>query len=151
MAVQQSVGMTLKVVLGEPATFDAAGYATLEATATEVGEVIQVSPLGGSATVNTRTPIKTGVIDKAIGSQDPGNTTISMTKNLSDAGQTVLLNGVPNGTNGRLRHSFFVTESNGDKQYFTGKIVSFGTDGYTADSFVGSVCEVANDTPIIYA
>lgn len=137
MAVNTSIGTILSVSHAEPATYTLAGFSALSYT--EVGEVITIPEVGGTANIITREPLKTGVIDKRPGSIDYGSTDIAITKDLTDAGQALLKAGF-DGVNKGDVHSFKIYNATVGTIYFTGIIASDVVNpGSTSDFFSGTV------------
>lgn len=134
-----TLGTTLGVVLGEPATFDEAGYAAL--TYQAVGEVGDLGEFGGTREVVTFTPVDTGVVAKRPGSIDYGEMTLQIARDAVDAGQIALQSGL-DGTNAGEIHSFDVTDRTGAKLYFTGIISSFTYNAGSANTIFGGSCTI---------
>lgn len=116
---QLGVGTTLGVVLGEPATYDAAGFGAL--TFADVAEVSEIPQLGGSGTVAEFIRLASGVVSKQVGSINYGEITIPMAAVWSDAGYAALKAGF-DGTNARKVHSFEIAHPTVGTLYFTGVI-----------------------------
>jgi len=148
MAIDISLGTTLGVVVGEPATYDASGFGALAYE--EVGEVTNISEYGGSGQVNTNIPLKTGVVAKRIGSYDYGTATLTITRDSADAGQDDLKDGFDGSNKGKV-HSFEVTLPNGDVQYFIGVISSYTTNVGDANTFTQSTCSIELTGQVIEA
>ena len=148
MSVQGSIGTTLRVAVGAPATYDLAGIDTLQATATLVGEISSYGEYGGSGTVETHTPVDTGVVNKAIGVIDYGQLSLSIGKDATDDGQIMLKAGF-DGDKARQRHTFIVTFPDGTREAFTGKISSFTTNPGSAGPFVAGTCNIELDNQVL--
>jgi len=146
MAVTTSLGTVFSVVLGEPATYDPTGFAAL--TYAEVGEVSDIGEFGGEGEVLTHTPIKTGVVNKLIGSIDYGTIAVQMGKLFADAGQDVLKAGF-DGVNKGKAHSFKVEYIDGGIEYFTGISTSFTSNVGSASSVRMGACNVALNNQVI--
>jgi hypothetical protein len=146
MAVDISLGTTIGVVVGEPATYNEAGFDAL--VFAEVGEVTSIGEYGGSAQINTNIPLKTGVVNKRAGSYDYGDAAMTITRDSGDSGQTALKDGF-DGTNKGDVHSFEVTFPDGSKQYFTGVISSFTTNISDANSWIQASCNIAITNQVI--
>lgn len=123
MAVDISVGTEFHVALGEPPTYDAAGFADVSLTYTEVGEVGSIPEFGGSAQVAEWTNLKTGEVQKRPGSINYGSMTLPLA-DVDDAGQDALQSGF-DGANKRKVHSFKVYRSDVGGLAFTGVITGF--------------------------
>ena len=105
-----SVGLTLSIALGAPATYDQAGYEAL--TYTVVGDVGSVPEFGGEAQVAEWIPVATGVVDKGVGSINYGSYVATFRKSLTDAGQIALAAGFDGANRGetysvKLAHPSF--------------------------------------------
>ena len=143
-----AVGTTLSVVLGEPATYDSTGFAALSYT--EVGEVSEIGEFGGSSEVLTFTPIKTGVIQKAIGPTNYGTIGLQYARNASDAGVIILKAGF-DGANRDAEHSFKVTYPDTSVEYFTGKIASHTSNVGGASNILMGASNVELTNKVIQA
>ncbi len=146
MSVDISLGTTIGVVSGAPATYDDAGFGTL--TYETVGEVTSIGEYGGSAQINTNIPLATGIVNKRAGSYDYGDASLTITRDTGDAGQTALKDGFDGAEKGTV-HSFEVTFSDGSTQYFTGVISSFTTNISDANSWTQVTCGVALTNEVI--
>lgn len=129
-----TLGTTLAVVAGEPATFDQAGYEAL--TYQAVGEVGDLGEFGGTREVVTFTPVDTGIVAKRPGSIDYGEMTLQIARDASDAGQTALQNALDGSEEGNV-HSLRLTDRNGDKIYFTAIVSSFTYNAGSANTIFG--------------
>lgn len=119
-----TVGTELHVALGEPATYDKAGFDGAGLTYAEVGEVGAIPEFGGEAQVAEWTPVKTGEVNKRSGSINYGSTTIPLAQLYDDAGQDALLSGF-DGANARAVHSFKIEKTGQGEMYFTGIITGY--------------------------
>lgn len=115
-----SVGATLGIVSGEPATYDSVGFAAL--TYTTVGEVTDIPEFGGSAQVVEHTPLDTGIVSKLVGSINYGSSQVNLAV-VSDAGQDAVKSGF-DGANARTTHSVHINHPDVGDIYFTAKITS---------------------------
>jgi hypothetical protein len=143
---QTVIGTTLHAVLGSPATKDAAGFAALAYV--EVGEVTQLGEYGAVKSFAQHQPLKTGVTEKLPGFINYGAITLTMGKDISDAGQVILKAG-GDGANKDDEHSFKVILQDGTIQYFSGFISGPTTNVAGGDSVVGASCTIEINTPII--
>lgn len=139
---KSGIGATISVVVGAPATYDETGFAAL--TFAEVGETISIGAYGGTAEVLTQTPIKSGVIKKAIGSINYGSSAIQYGL-ITDSGQTALNDGF-DGANKGLIHSVEVAYVDGTKRYYTALITSYEYQEISSSSLVNgaSTFEINN-------
>lgn len=146
MATDISLGTTIAFVVGEPATFDEAGYGAL--TYEEIGEVTAIGEYGGTGQINTNIPLKTGVVDKRVGSIDYGDATLTITRDSGDDGQTALKDAF-DGSNARAVGSVEVTFPDGSIQYFTAVVSSFTTVISDANSWTQANCTLALTSRVI--
>lgn len=146
--IQGSIGTSLKIVLGEPATYDEAGVNTLEATAIDVGFVETISEFGGTATVETFTALFDGIVRKAIGTIDYGQASVALGKVTADAGQVILSDGF-DGANARQRHTAIVTYPDGEREAFTCLISSFTTNPGSAGPFIRGTVNLEIDNKVL--
>lgn len=145
MASTISVGSTLSLVEGAPATFDGTGYAAL--TYAAIGEITEIPTFGGSAQVVTHIPLATGVVDKTVGPIDYGEITVPMASQWDDAGQAAVKAGF-DGADARKVHSFKLVTGEGTL-YFTGKITGMQyTPGDANSTFTNSVTVALTSKPI---
>lgn len=134
-----TLGTTLGIVVGEPATFDAVGYGAL--TYQSVGEIGDLGEFGGTREVVTFTPIDTGIVAKRPGSIDYGEMSLQIARDASDLGQQALQDAL-DGANAGDVHSFEVTDRNGDKLFFTGIVSSFTYNAGSANTIFGGNCTI---------
>jgi len=146
MAVTTSLGTTISVVAGAPATYDEAGFGAL--TFVQAGEVTELGEFGGEAEVLTHTPIDTGIVNKFIGPIDYGALSLSMGRDLSDAGQALLKEGF-DGTEKGNTHSFEVEYFDGGIEYFTGIITSYTSNVGSASNVRNASCNVALNNKVV--
>mgnify|MGYP006172880589 CR=1 FL=1 len=135
MTVQSSLGTTISIHFGVPATYDTDGFDAIM-TFSEVGEVADVGEFGGSMTPNTHTPVKTGIVNKVEGPIDYGNQTLQMARMTGDDGQVIAKAGFDGANKGKV-HSFKVVYVDGLIEYYTGIITAFTSN-------VGSASAVRN-------
>ena len=120
--VNISLGTTLGVVVGEPATYDDTGFEAL--TFQDVGEISSFPEMGGEAEVATHTPVKSGVVAKRAGSRDYGSVVFPMAHVFGEAGQDELQSGF-DGTNAGKVYSIKVDNPTIGALFFTAVITSF--------------------------
>lgn len=147
MPVTTSLGTTISVVLGEPATYDAAGFALL--TYAEVGEVSDIAEFGGETEIVTHTPVKTGVVNKLAGPTDYGSMSIQFARVFAEAGQDAMKAGTGAGANAGKVHSFEVAYADGGTEYFTGINTSFKSNVGSASSVRMGSCNIAINNDVI--
>ena len=134
-----TLGTTLSVVSGVPATFDAAGYEAL--TFAAVGEVGDLGEFGGTREVVTFTPVDTGIVAKRPGSIDYGQMSLQIGRYAADVGQIALQSALDGAESGKV-HSFELLDRNGDKLFYTGIVSSFTYNAGSANTIFGGSCTV---------
>ena len=134
-----TLGTTLSVVAGVPATFDDTGYAALVYDA--VGEVGDLGEFGGTREVVTFTPVDTGIVVKRPGSVDYGQMSLQIARDAADAGQIALQSAFDGAEAGNL-HSLKLLDRNGDMLYFTGIVSSFTYNAGSANTMFGGSCTI---------
>lgn len=150
MAVDISVGTEFHVALGEPPTYDAAGFADISLTYTEVGEVGSIPEFGGSAQVAEWTNLKTGEVQKRPGSINYGSISLPLA-DVTDDGQDDLKAGF-DGANARDVHSFKVFRSDIGGLAFTGVITGYTYNRGDANSISQASCSVElTGKPVVLA
>lgn len=135
--VYTTLGTTLEIVPGAPATYDDTGFAAL--TYTAVGEVGDLGEFGGTREVVTFTPVDTGIVAKRPGSIDYGEMSLQIARDASDAGQTALQAGLDGAEAGNV-HSVKLTDSEGNILYFTCIVSSFTYNAGSANTIFGGSC-----------
>ena len=141
MAKTTGIGTTLEMYLGEPATYDIAGFDAIPSW-TKVAFIETLPGAGGAANEDAFPDLGTGVIDIAVTTIDYGTQTVALGSDLTDAGQALLKEGF-DGANKRLRHSYKITWPDGQIRYGTCKITSFDED--TSVGFVRATCNLRRD------
>jgi len=144
--VVTSLGTTIAVSLGAPDTYTTTDFALK--TYTEVGEVSDIAEYGGESEIITFTPIKTGTVNKLIGSTDYGTASVQFGKVFEDDGQDAMKAGF-DGANRGLTHSFKVTYFDGGIEYFTAIITSFKSNIGSASSVRMGSCNVALNNAVL--
>lgn len=132
--VASSLGTTYSIAVGEPATYDEAGFEAL--TWIVVGEVADIGEFGGEAEVLTHTPVDTGKVQKLKGSLNYGQQAIQFAKVFDDVGQ-VAMKSAFDGANKLAMHSARVVYADGYAEYSVGIVTSFMTTVGSASSIRG--------------
>jgi len=146
MAGNISVGYTLSISLGEPATYNAAGFAAKSWTT--VTDVETIPDFGGTAQVPEFTPLSSGVVDKAKGSINYGSFTTPLRRRIADTGQDLLQAGF-DGANRDSVFSVRLTHPSGGTLYFTAFITSFTYNIADANAWTrNSVTFAINNKPV---
>ena len=87
--VMTSSGVKVSVSVGEPTTFDLAGYSSKSYL--EIGELTTIPSFGANAALVTHSPLATGVVKKHKGFVDYGETTIEAAMDNDDLGQQIII------------------------------------------------------------
>jgi len=111
------IGATIGCVVGVPATVDAAGFAAQAHVL--IGEIVEWGELGDTSAdiASPRLSSRTTHVNGAI---DGGEVTFTVGYAATDAGQIILLAQ----SNGQAEVSFEVTDPDGEKRYFYGKVAN---------------------------
>lgn len=141
--VQTSAGTTFALSAAAPATYDATGYSAL--TFTEVGEVTNIPEYGGSYSLVTHEPLGNRSVVKRKGILNNGSMTLTIGRDVSDAGQTLLATAYGEDE----VYSFEITLQDGTTQYTTGQVFSFTTNVGGSNQITGISCQIELDTPIV--
>lgn len=129
MAVQTVAGTKIYIKAGQPATFDAAGYAALTGWG-EIGEITDGGTHGAAIAEVKHSPIGTETVQKFKGSKDIGTKTLQLAIDDEDAGQIVLKAAVDS----KADYSFKVEYQDGAIDYFQAKVMSFAKSATSVDS-----------------
>jgi len=141
-----SVGLTLSVFAGEPATYDAAGFGALAWVT--VTDVESVPTFGGTAQIPEFIPVATGDVDKGKGSINYGETTIPLRRRITDTGQVALQSGF-DGANRQTVHSVRLAHPTGGTLYFTALVSGFTYNLADANAWArNEVTFALNNKPI---
>lgn len=130
MSVGTAAGTSIAISASIPATFNAAGYAAINSSFVEVGEVVDGGEFGREYALVTHNPLKTRGTQKFKGSFNEGSQTLQIGLDTDDAGQVLAKAAALSDSD----HSFRVTMPNGDKYYYQAKVMSFKVGGLTVDS-----------------
>jgi hypothetical protein len=138
MAIQSTAGTTLKVIVTAPATFDAAGYATLFAAGAFVGEITDLGEFGRDYNLITHNPIGTRITRKLKGSYNEGQMALKLGLDADDAGQIIMVAASKSDAD----YSFMITMQNLDKYYFQAKVMSWKVGAGSVDNIVSVSCNL---------
>jgi hypothetical protein len=117
-----SLGFTVAVEDGEPATFDSAGYEDVSMVYDEVSGVTSVDgDLGDTYSVQTAVELKTGITKSAKGSRSFSPLTIMILDGVESTGRTTLDSAIASQT-GQV--SLKLTDADGDKVYLCGIVTT---------------------------
>lgn len=144
MTVQTNAGTALSISVGQPATYDAAGFAAL--TFTAVAEVVSIGEHGGTTALVTHNPLDTRRTAKFKGSINDGSMAVGLGMDLTDAGQTLMLDGAL-GASIDVDHAVKIEYQDGSIEYFQAKIMSYSRNPGTIDQIVAAntTFELVND------
>lgn len=120
MTVLASVGTCIAVSATLPATHDAAGFQAL--TFTQVGELESVGDLTTTHAAVTFANLCTGKTTTLKGVEEALTIDVVVALDRNDAGQTIM----STARKSKDDFAFQVTEANGDKTFFTGKVMRDG-------------------------
>lgn len=120
MTVKSSVGTCLSISAALPATHDDAGFAAL--TWTEVGELETLGDVILNRQTGTFTRLYSGDSSVIKGGEEATTITPVLGLDRGDAGQAIAAAAYKSPND----YAFRITESDGDKVYFVGKVTSWG-------------------------
>lgn len=149
MAKQVNTGVLFSVSAGQPATFDAVGYAAL--TYTDVGEVLSIGEFGGTADEVQSQPLATGVTEFFRGFIQYGNPSLGLERDVDDAGQAIVQSHF-DGADSGAAFSAKVTMPDGEAVYLDVRAFSYNVNVGSANSMIGSTANLrVNKTPVYVA
>ena len=143
-----SIGTTAEIFLGAPATYDESGIDGLS-SGSLIGSISNHGEYGGSANVETFTPVDTGIVDKAVGSINYGSYAMTIGKDPDDTGQAALKSGF-DGDNSRKLHTIVITKPNNYREAFTGFVTSFTTNITSAGPFITGAANFELNNKVLY-
>lgn len=129
-----SVGSFICIVPAAPATMDETGWEALTGWI-EIGEVEEIGEYGAENSVLTRTPLKSGVVQKLKGGTDFGTMPLQMAMVPGDVGHVALNAGRESSAPVSVQVNF----QDGTKEYFRALVTSYkktigSSEGFTAAS-----------------
>jgi hypothetical protein len=119
--VETVAGTVIAISSTQPDTFDQAGYESTDIVFTTIGEITDGGEHGREYNVVEHRPINTRARQVFKGSYTEGTKTMQLAVDNDDAGQVIALAAL----NSDNDYSFRVVYQGGDKDYFSGKVVSF--------------------------
>lgn len=123
--VVSPVGTIAYIQPSFPATFDAAGFATLfGGTETELGLMEDFTIPTSSTTVETFNDMKSGQVIKVLTFTDAGEATLVTAHVIDDDGQAILIDH-HNGANKTTPVSIKLAHSDGSVTYYAGKVSGY--------------------------
>lgn len=147
MSIFTNAGTNLAIVSGLPATYDSAGFAALSFV--DVGEVENIPEYGGTSQEITFTSLKDLIVKKLKGSFDPGSISVTLGRDVADAGQVVVAAAAAPTNN--TEHSIAITFSDGSINYFTALVMSYTINPNDVNSVVRSTMQVSLTNVVIEA
>lgn len=139
MTASVNTGLLVSIVVGQPATFDQAGYEALSYTL--VGEVVSVGEYGATTEVVNHQPLATGVTEKFKGFINYGQASLGLAYQSDDAGQ-VILKDLSDGANRLSRGSMKVTYPEGNVDYLDVGVFSYTKNPGAANSIIASTVAI---------
>lgn len=130
-----AVGTYMKVIVGEPTTYDVAGFESIMAAAGEVVDVVNIGAGGGTAAVQSYVPLKTGVTVKRSGAIDYQDRTVQMGRHVETNAVHQALKSGFDGVNKGLVHSVGIYYVDGSVDFFVATISSFAEEQLEANTF----------------
>jgi hypothetical protein len=143
MAYFSSAGSTLAISAAAPASEDAAGYNAL--TWTTIGEITELGELGATSNLITHNPVADKITRKLKGARNFGAMNLSMARDTSDAGQTLLRAAAASDN----LYSFRLTLQNGYKMMFRGLVMGSPTSVGSVDSVTAMTCNIELSSTIV--
>ncbi len=141
------VGTVLKAVLGEPATYDVAGFEALSLV--EIVDVVNIGAGGGTAAVQEYTPLKTGKAVRKAGAITYNDRPVQMGNHMTNAGHMILSSGFDGANKGKM-HSFGIFYPDGTVWYTTATISGLTNETLEANTFMfNTVTITPNREPVI--
>lgn len=145
---QSSTGIKLFVSESQPTVINESGFAALNWT--EIGEVIDLPDYGPTVQVVESNALKNGITQKYTGFTNFGSLPIGMDLDVSDVGQVLLDNSLPE-KGVRKNRSFRIKLKNTFNEYFQGMITSNTRAIGSANSMIGSTVTAEINTKITRA
>jgi hypothetical protein len=138
-----SAGTRLYVFNGDPATFDAAGYAALAWV--EVGEVVDIPEFGKEYNLVTHNPLKDRRTRKKKGSFNNGSFSLNMARCPGDAGQAEMIEALDLDD----PSSFKAVLQDGTAMYFQSLVMSYKTGIGSVDQITAASATLEIDSEIV--
>lgn len=135
MTVKTNANSELAVAVGPPVANDAVSFALLSYT--KVGELVGLGEAGGTFAEITHSPLDTRIVQSFKGSVDYGTRAVVLGKDLTDAGQIILI-AAHDGLQVDTVHSFRLTESDGAIEYVQGRVTAYTRNHGTIDQIIGA-------------
>jgi hypothetical protein len=138
MTTAHNAGTTVKISASLPSTYDASGYNVVAGLAT-IGEVTAVPEYGGNVwSGQTHNPISHSGTEFVKTKFDPGEMTVQLALDASDAGQVICEAAVAS----RNSYTFLITQPDGTKNYCIGKVLAYRPAGVNQDGIKMATLQV---------
>ena len=137
-----SIETTLHLVVGKPATENTAGYEALESGMDEVGEIVSIGAVGDTSEDVTVTKLKDGRTEHFNGAKDGGAVPVAAIRDDADAGQVL----VEANANTNETVTCKITDPNGTKHFFYGRLANVQTPERTASTYEGLTFEMRRNS-----
>ncbi len=135
MTVQTNASTVFAISAGPPATNDAAGFGAL--IFTTVAEVVSIGEHGAAYALVTHNPLDSRRTKKFKGSVNDGTMTVGLGRDITDAGQILLIDGA-DGAAVDTVHSVKITYQDASVEFFQCKVMSYTRNPGTIDQIVGA-------------
>lgn len=140
--VETVAGTTISIAVGQPVTFDAAGYNTTDMLWTLIGEITDGGEHGREYAEVTHMPISSRGVQKFKGSFNEGTKTVQLAIDSDDAGQVIAKAAALSDND----YSFRVQYQGGDLDFFQAKVMSFKKAATSVDSIRSATMTLALTT-----
>lgn len=140
-----AAGTQFAISAALPVTHDLDGFTALSFTS--VAEVVDGGSAGKTFNKVDHSPLGEREVLSLKGSYTQGVRTLQLGRDISDAGQDLVLDGLESDN----AYSFRITYQNGDIDYVTATVDSYTDDIGTIDTVVGSTVALAQCNPTIRA
>lgn len=153
MALQITQGAVLTVATGEPATYDATGFATiLGASGETIGSIESFGEFGPSAVVTEFTSVDDSIVQKFIGAMNAGDLALAIGRDITDAGQAKFAAAMrPSDPTYGATVSCGIAYTDGSLQYFTSKVSSYTTNPSDVNSVIRAATTLAINNEVLDA
>ena len=128
--VETVAGTELYIAVGQPATFDEAGYDTTDMLWTLIGEITDAGEHGREYAEVTHMPISSRGVQKYKGSFNEGTKTLQLALDDDDPGQVILKAALASDND----YSFKVEYQGGAKDFFQAKVMSLKKAATSVDT-----------------
>lgn len=146
MAKQTSIGISVALSVGAPASYDETGFSAKSYTA--VNPIESFSAFGATFGEDTFDDMGTGVQDVALTIANNGTLTLGLGEDDEDLGQALIYEAVYGSTR-RQQHSARIIYPNGAIRYFTCKISGAPENPGTGGAFIRGEVTLRLDNDVI--